>query len=822
MDDLQAGQRNSRPNLHIDMPQKPAVSPTRSLDANGKRRSIFTEVGLDDSTDESSPDTQKQDDRPRRRVRFRSKPEIHEAAEDDAEEEESPIIVQTPTSPPRGVAWTRMFFFTFLLAFLLPALHTMTSLQSNVAPLGATAGPIPEPRSPLRETDAQLVRRDDTETDVCKRWSQQSALVNGTLYLYGGRTMTSSSQTSGTWNNDFLYVDLTTDWDISAPSLTALATPSGPPAVANGFLWNSYTQLFLYGGEYSDTPVTSPSAVAIWSYDIPSSSWSSYATPSTVAGANSDGGGIAVQGAAEGAGLNIAEIGRGYYFGGHLDGYTTEGWSQWIDRVYLKTLLEFTFPGYSNSELSDTAAAGSNGEFRNITSGLDSSGFTERADGILVYVPGYGDDGIILGLAGGTNASFTQMNVIDVFDIATSTWYKQSTSGTTPEYRVNPCAVAVSAADGSSTNVYMYGGQNLVPAGEQTQYNDTWILTIPSFTWIAVDTSDQSVPPGRSGHTCNVWNSQMVVVGGYVGTDLSCDSPGIYVFDTTNLTWTSQYTALESDNSDNPQNQQVSQQGDSSGLSGSYDYKVNGLIQSVIGGNSEGGATVTSPKVTAESGPMATGSAKTYTLTGSLASETATASATVTSKITSTASNGAVTTSTETSTVPTSTGSDNGSNGGVNIAAIVASVVAAVFFLIACYLGWCVWMYKKHLELYKRHVSMAQRAQLGLDTQNKTGLLFPAASLDRTPGRTSDENSSTGVSGQRRGHGYQPVSGGSGGKTTNESSGFGTTDSSSGRRKADGDDSASISSTEELLGHGEPSFMGVVLNPRRTLRVVNN
>lgn len=39
------------------------------------------------------------------------------------------------------------------------------------------------------------------------------------------------------------------------------------------------------------------------------------------------------------------------------------------------------------------------------------------------------------------------MNIIDVYDIANSTWYKQSTSGKTPEYRVNPCAVVAAAAE---------------------------------------------------------------------------------------------------------------------------------------------------------------------------------------------------------------------------------------------------------------------------------------------------------------------------------------------------------------------------------------
>ena len=58
--------------------------------------------------------------------------------------------------------------------------------------------------------------------------------------------------------------------------------------------------------------------------------------------------------------------------------------------------------------LGSTNAAGSEGVYRNITGEgpQGQAGFTERADGALVYIPGWGDDGIILGLAGGTNATF--------------------------------------------------------------------------------------------------------------------------------------------------------------------------------------------------------------------------------------------------------------------------------------------------------------------------------------------------------------------------------------------------------------------------------
>jgi hypothetical protein len=57
-----------------------------------------------------------------------------------------------------------------------------------------------------------------------------------------------------------------------------------------------------------------------------------------------------------------------------------------VPRVYLQSLLEYTFPGYSNDQvttLSDGRTASDDGGYRNVTEGgiQDRSGFTKRADG---------------------------------------------------------------------------------------------------------------------------------------------------------------------------------------------------------------------------------------------------------------------------------------------------------------------------------------------------------------------------------------------------------------------------------------------------------
>lgn len=496
-----------------------------------------------------------------------------------------------------------------------------------------------------------------------------------------------------------------------------------------------------------------------------------------------------MQRAAEGAGVSVPNLGLGYYFGGHLDGYTTAGWSQSIPRVYLPSMVEYTMPGFSNNALQSKSATGTDGAYRNITVG--SAGFPERADGVLVYVPNYSKSGIIVGLAGGTNQSFTQMNVIDVYDIATSTWYKQPTSGPTPDVRVNPCAVAATSADGSSTQIYMYGGQNLVPYEQQIQYNDVWILTLPSFTWIEVDVSKQSNPPARAGHTCNIWNGQMVVVGGYVGQSLSCDSPGVYVFNTSSLQWQNSYAALAGGD---PLNRQKSQNKDPNALQGSYGYQVPAAVQSVIGGNSVGSATVTAPAQTPTGGPLATGGPATYTVTGS---------------------DGSVTTQTS-SPGPNNGSSNSSSGGGTNVGAIVAGVIAGVFFVLACYLGFCTWIYRKQLKLYKNHVAVTQQSHLTSDApypflgpaMAQRNTLSSSEKGKSTPGsdRFSSDNRSgnsggPGSSNERRqklasNNPYNNVPGGTGYATA-------------------------ASSTEDLLKGMEPSFLGVLLSPRRSLRVVN-
>ena len=797
-----------------------------------RKRSVFTELIEDGDENVVQLLTPQMLERTSKHMTFRE----HQDRLQREKSAHAPLTAQesstssTPTIQPRQITLSpassskmpRIFFSTLFLALFLPLAHYM-SLAGDVGQMitGVRGGVIRTPQGKLgpNAIEGRVAKRDDSPTsptDVCLRWAHQSAILNGTIYIYGGRSTQDATQTSNEWNNNLLSLSVNETWKITTPALKGLPQPSGPPAVASGSLWNSFDSLFLYGGEYSDTPVASPAPFALWEYDIATSSWKEHSDPKTESGTNSDTGNQPVQNAAEGAGISVPELGRGWYFGGHQDFLTTAGWSNQIPRIYLKSLIEYTFPGYSNSgidSLGGGKTSGSDGAWRNVTTGglQDTAGFPERADGVLVYVPGFGPEGILLGLAGGNNQSFTELTEIDIYDIASSTWYRQATSGAAPSIRVNPCAVAASAADGSSINVYMFGGQNLVPFEQQIQYNDMWILTIPSFTWIQVDQGDQSVPYPRAGHTCNIWDGQMIVVGGYVGQNISCD-PGFYVFDASQLKWQDSFVAL---GGANQLDQQTSQAQNSSGLSGSYGYQVPEVVQSVIGGGASGGATITAPASSATAGPLATGKPITYTITES-----------ATPVVTTFTSGGVVVTETA---VPKVVPGSAQKSSGPNIAAIVAGVVAGVFFLVACYLAFCVWVYRRQLALYKNHVAMAQRAAVNGGVNEKTSFLPVRTSLGSAArDKFSTEGSSTAAG-----------SGLTSGKQSGNNSVPPIPDIPLGR------DSTANSSVENLHGQeptlyvllssklNDPLFLrrvilithfhsiGVLLNPRRSLRVVN-
>lgn len=346
-----------------------------------------------------------------------------------------------------------------------------------------------------------------------------------------------------------------------------------------------------------------------------------------------------------------------------------------------------------------------------------------------------------------------------------------------------------------------------------------YILSIPAFVWVKVE-KDDNTPYPRAGHTCHMRDGQMVLVGGYVGEDIPCDDPGIYVFDASELTWQDSFTAGDHEPDHHP---------DNSVLAGSYGYTVPKVIQDEIGGDEDGGATATTPAAGEPSdGPFATGKPPVFTITQS----------------------GATTTVVPTDS-PNEGDSGTGGDGGEGEPApglIAAGVIAGVAGALALYLGFCAWLYRRQVSAYRRHLAVANRysntpggsASMLQRNQSQHRPPPPMSSLVtrpltlfrgqdiRTAGATrlSDDDESFAWVGSDRpaSHGLSEP------KWTSDdpspSGGIGGSGTSGNASKVSGEtnnrrNSGSGESTDGLLEGQEPSFFNVVMGPRRALRVVN-
>ncbi|KAG6121252.1 hypothetical protein E4U13_005153 [Claviceps humidiphila] len=165
------------------------------------------------------------------------------------------------------------------------------------------------------------------------------------------------------------------------------------------------------------------------------------------------------------------------------------------------------------------------------------------------------------------------MRVIDIYDVASKEWYQQSTQGG-PGAMARGCAVVAPASDFSSFNIYYYGGFDGIH--QLKNYSDqVWVLSLPSFTWTLIN--EGRPQHARSGHKCFMpYPDQMLAFGGYTsinGTNLAClDQGPIVNFNLTSGQWMDSYAP-----------------------SRFAPYGVHSSVVRVVGGDSSGGAKVTSP-----------------------------------------------------------------------------------------------------------------------------------------------------------------------------------------------------------------------------------
>lgn len=182
-----------------------------------------------------------------------------------------------------------------------------------------------------------------------------------------------------------------------------------------------------------------------------------------------------------------------------------------------------------------------------------------RANAELVWLP-VSDSGVLVAIGGvihpaqfwpntGLNSTQTAeskkisptfMETVSVYDVKSQKWYLQNTTGDTPPQLTQFCSVLASASDGSSHNIYIYGGYNGIEL-DNNPSDDVYILSLPSFTWIKAYTGTKT--HGRSAHRCiKVYPDQMLSLGGVRVGSTDCLEGGVIVnFNLNNLTFVDNY-----------------------------------------------------------------------------------------------------------------------------------------------------------------------------------------------------------------------------------------------------------------------------------------
>lgn len=161
------------------------------------------------------------------------------------------------------------------------------------------------------------------------------------------------------------------------------------------------------------------------------------------------------------------------------------------------------------------------------------------------------------------------MTSLPVYDIVSKSWYMQNTTGDGPGQRTEFCSVVAPAKDSSSFNIYIYGGYDGLNS-TSVPYDDVWILSIPSFTWVK---AYSGIPAhGRRGHKCErIYPDQMLVIGGVNPDAQHCVQGGpIQIFNLNTLKFQNLYDPREWS-----------------------DYAVPDVVTAVIGGNGQGSSTKT-------------------------------------------------------------------------------------------------------------------------------------------------------------------------------------------------------------------------------------
>ncbi|KAJ5110263.1 hypothetical protein N7532_002908 [Penicillium argentinense] len=450
---------------------------------------------------------------------------------------------------------------------------------------------------------AMLAVAVDRAAAACNTWEKQINLtmcnwqglrvnvLHDTVFLDGGLLWLmkgyedgcGSPINDGNYQGYIYYLNLSTPFNASSDFMTVLnnKTVAGgvasnlAPNYVDGFMFSNDDEFYLYGGMLRATNVTDPPAddtvlgYEAYQYGSDASFWApgwhAEDLPSGM-----------TRYITNGAGASAPSENLGFYF----SGMRAPDWGS-FDYIGLQSnTTANTLISVDMSEMGDSKWA--NDTLPDYILG--------RSKAELVWVP-VAESGILVAIGGvvdpveffrrtklddsqianSKNISPTFMETVSVYDVKSQAWYLQNTTGDIPPQLTQFCSVLASASDGSSHNIYIYGGYDGLDYNGNPS-DDVYILSLPSFKWVKAykGTSTHS----RSGHRCiKIYPDQMLVFGGQHVDTSHCLEDGVIVnFNLNSLKFQEQYDPSQW-----------------------AEYQVPKILTDQIGGDSSGGATITAP-----------------------------------------------------------------------------------------------------------------------------------------------------------------------------------------------------------------------------------
>ncbi|OAX81588.1 hypothetical protein ACJ72_04069 [Emergomyces africanus] len=426
---------------------------------------------------------------------------------------------------------------------------------------------------------------------ICAWYDFRASLIRDKIYFDGGERWVQRGLTDGTYgspenkvdpNGQTWVLDLTLPFNTTKSNLTSLFNRLSPaegavnnlaPRYARGAMLANDHKFYLYGGLLKSSDFESPPdegrilAYEAYQYGPLATAWrpgflfedlnnnlTTYIT--------------------DGAAASVPSENKAFYFSGHRG----ENWGMienpghrpnFTSNMLISVdMAKMRFPKWKNSSFPEAIPG--------------------RADAELVWIP-VSTSGVLIAIGGVahperfTPGRLTQekqeennrtgpgfMHTVPVYDIGSDKWFLQNTTGDHPPALAEFCSVVAAAQDGSSYNIYIYGGYS-GSVKDETPSNAVYTLSVPSFTWVL--TYAGKTEKGLRSHKCiKPYPDKMFVIGGRDElTPTTCIDP-IRVF---NL------NTLEFQDSYHPEKWN--------------EYEVPSLITAKIGGNSKGGATTVEP-----------------------------------------------------------------------------------------------------------------------------------------------------------------------------------------------------------------------------------